>query len=209
MRSTFLNNTILKTKFIHRITQNTKSVFQTRHQHRASSLYRFYLTSGKISTEIVLKLKLRSFLLSLALTTSWKGQLKISLVSFSVRLYTAVGSAKKLALNQLHKQCRSRIHLDTCCPKHGKLARSEITKGYEYEKGKYVTIEQEDLFQQPHCSYFFLSYIASPLCWNFIFSFTGVQSPIGLQRLREVHFEHSCLRIIIQSPCIVQDTVLK
>ena len=32
-----------------------------------------------------------------------------------------------------------------CCPKHGKLARSEITKGYEYEKGKYITIEQEDL----------------------------------------------------------------
>jgi len=81
----------------------------------------------------------------MALTTTWKGQLKISLVSFPVRLYTAVGSAKKLALNQLHKQCRSRIHLDTCCPKHGKLARSEITKGYEYEKGKYITIEQEDL----------------------------------------------------------------
>jgi DNA end-binding protein Ku len=81
----------------------------------------------------------------MALTTTWKGQLKISLVGFPVRLYTAVGSAKKLALNQLHKQCRSRIHLDTCCPKHGKLARSEITKGYEYEKGKYVTIEQEDL----------------------------------------------------------------
>ena len=81
----------------------------------------------------------------MALTTTWKGQLKISLVSFPVRLYTAVGSAKKLALNQLHKQCRSRIHMDTCCPKHGKLARSEITKGYEYEKGKYITIEQEDL----------------------------------------------------------------
>ncbi len=81
----------------------------------------------------------------MALTTTWKGQLKISLVSFPVRLYTAVGSAKKLALNQLHKQCRSRIHMDTCCPEHGKLARSEITKGYEYEKGKYITIEQEDL----------------------------------------------------------------
>jgi DNA end-binding protein Ku len=81
----------------------------------------------------------------MALTTTWKGQLKISLVSFPVRLYTAVGSANKLALNQLHKQCRSRIHLDSCCPKHGKLARSEITKGYEYEKGKYITIEQEDL----------------------------------------------------------------
>ena len=81
----------------------------------------------------------------MALTTTWKGQLKISLVSFPVRLYAAIGSANKLALNQLHKQCRSRIQLDTFCPKHGKLARSEITKGYEYEKGKYITIEQEDL----------------------------------------------------------------
>jgi len=81
----------------------------------------------------------------MALTTTWKGQLKISLISFPVRLYAAVGSTKKLALNQLHKQCRRRIHLDTFCPKHGKLARSEITKGYEYEKGKYITIEQEDL----------------------------------------------------------------
>ena len=81
----------------------------------------------------------------MALTTTWKGQLKISLVSFPVRLYAAIGSTKKLALNQLHKQCRSRIHLDTCCPKHGKLAKSEITKGYEYEKGKYITIEQQDL----------------------------------------------------------------
>ncbi len=70
----------------------------------------------------------------MALTTAWKGQLKISLVSFPVRLYAAVGSTNKLALNQLHKQCYSRIQLDTFCPKHGKLTRSEITKGYEYEK---------------------------------------------------------------------------
>ncbi len=71
----------------------------------------------------------------MALTTTWKGQLKISLVSFPVRLYTAVGSTNKLALNQLHKQCHSRIHLDTYCPKHGKLAGSEVTKGYEYNNG--------------------------------------------------------------------------
>jgi DNA end-binding protein Ku len=81
----------------------------------------------------------------MALTTIWKGQLKISLVSFPVRLYTAVGTTNKLALNQLHKQCHSRIQMDSYCPKHGKLARSEITKGYEYEKGKYITIEQQDL----------------------------------------------------------------
>jgi len=81
----------------------------------------------------------------MALTTIWKGQLKISLVSFPVRLYAAIGSTNKLALNQLHKQCQRRIQLDSFCPEHGKLTRSEITKGYEYEKGKYITIEQEDL----------------------------------------------------------------
>ena len=70
----------------------------------------------------------------MALTTIWKGQLKISLVSFPVRLYAAVGSTNKLALNQLHKQCQRRIQLDTFCPKHGQLAKSEITKGYEYER---------------------------------------------------------------------------
>jgi len=47
----------------------------------------------------------------MALTTTWKGQLKISLVSFPVRLYTAVGSAKKLALNQLLQKLQQRDHL--------------------------------------------------------------------------------------------------
>jgi len=82
----------------------------------------------------------------MALNTIWKGQLKISLVSFPVRLYAAVGSTNKLALNQLHKQCHSRIQLDTFCPEHGKLTRSEITKGYEYEKGKYITIADIEFF---------------------------------------------------------------
>jgi len=63
----------------------------------------------------------------MALTTTWKGQLKISLISFPVRLYAAVSGTSKLALNQLHKQCHSRIQLDSFCPEHGKLAKSEIT----------------------------------------------------------------------------------
>jgi DNA end-binding protein Ku len=75
----------------------------------------------------------------------WTGNLKISLVSFGVRLYNAVSEAEKVRLNQLHKGCNARIKMPTTCPIHGQVERSEIVKGYEFEKDKYVVIEQEEL----------------------------------------------------------------
>jgi DNA end-binding protein Ku len=75
----------------------------------------------------------------------WTGNLKISLVTFGVRLYNAVTEAEKIRLNQLHKDCNSRIKMPTTCPIHGQVDRSEIVKGYEFEKDKYVVIEQDEL----------------------------------------------------------------
>jgi DNA end-binding protein Ku len=75
----------------------------------------------------------------------WTGSLKISLVSFGVRLYNAISEAEKVRLNQLHKGCNSRIKMPTTCPIHGQVDRSEIVKGYEFEKDKYVVVEQEEL----------------------------------------------------------------
>ncbi|MGD9690428.1 MAG: Ku protein [Phycisphaerales bacterium] len=75
----------------------------------------------------------------------WTGNLKISLVSFGVRLYNAVSEAEKVRLNQLHKGCHSRIRMPTTCPIHGQVERAEIVKGYEFEKDKYVVIEQDEL----------------------------------------------------------------
>lgn len=75
----------------------------------------------------------------------WTGNLKISLVSFGVRLYNAVTEAEKVRLNQLHRGCNSRIKMPTTCPIHGQVDRSEIVKGYEFEKDKYVVIEPEEL----------------------------------------------------------------
>ncbi len=75
----------------------------------------------------------------------WTGNLKISLVTFGVRLYNAVSEAEKIRLNQLHKGCNARIRMPTTCPIHGQVDRSEIVKGYEFEKDKYVVIEQEEL----------------------------------------------------------------
>jgi len=75
----------------------------------------------------------------------WTGNIKISLVSFGVRLYNAVSEAEKVRLNQVHKACNSRIKMPTTCPIHGQVERSEIAKAYEFEKDKYVIIEQEEL----------------------------------------------------------------
>jgi DNA end-binding protein Ku len=75
----------------------------------------------------------------------WTGNLKISLVSFGVRLYNAVSESEKVRLNQLHKGCNARIKMPTTCPIHGQVDRSEIVKGYEFEKDKYVVVEQEEL----------------------------------------------------------------
>ena len=75
----------------------------------------------------------------------WTGNLKISLVTFGIRLYNAVTESEKIRLNQLHKDCNSRIKMPTTCPIHGQVDRSEIVKGYEFEKDKYVVIEQEEL----------------------------------------------------------------
>ena len=78
-------------------------------------------------------------------TSIWKGHLTFGLVSFPVRLFTAARS-ESIGFNQLHKHDGSRIKQVTFCAAEDKpIPRSEIVKGYEYEKGKYVVIDDEDI----------------------------------------------------------------
>jgi len=77
----------------------------------------------------------------------WTGQLRLSLVSFGVRLYSATESAKRVSMNQLHRDCHQRLRQQMVCPTHGPVGRDEIVKGYEYEKDSYVIIDQDDLDQ--------------------------------------------------------------
>ena len=75
----------------------------------------------------------------------WTGQLRLSLVSFGVRLYAATESAARVSMNQLHKGCHQRLRNQLVCPIHGPVKRDEIEKGYAYEKDTYVIIEPSDL----------------------------------------------------------------
>jgi DNA end-binding protein Ku len=76
---------------------------------------------------------------------SWKGQLRLSLVSIPVCLYNAVSSTSRISMNQLHKGCHRRLRQQMVCPEHGHVERSDIVKGYEYEKERFVIVEEAEL----------------------------------------------------------------
>lgn len=81
----------------------------------------------------------------MALRSSWKGFLNLSLVSVPVSAYSASDSAGSIQLNQLHHECNSRIKYSTVCPMCGDVSRDEIVKGYEYAKDQYVIIDLDEL----------------------------------------------------------------
>ncbi len=78
-------------------------------------------------------------------STVWKGHLTFGLVSFPVKLYSAARS-ESISFNQLHKTDGSRVRQVLYCAAEDKpIPRTEIVKGYEYEKDRYVVIEDEEI----------------------------------------------------------------
>ncbi len=76
---------------------------------------------------------------------SWKGYLKLSLVSCPVRLYPATSTSERISFNQLHKKTHNRINMKPVDPELGLVERADLIKGYEYEDKQYVIIEESDL----------------------------------------------------------------
>ena len=82
----------------------------------------------------------------MAARSSWKGFLKLSLVSIPVKAYTATASGGgEIRLNQLHAPCNSRIQSKKTCPLHGEVKSDEIVSGFEYGKGQYVIVDTNEL----------------------------------------------------------------
>lgn len=82
----------------------------------------------------------------MAARATWKGYLKISLVNIPVRVFPATDAAATVSFNQLHRECRSRIQQKRWCPTcQTEVANTDLVKGYEFEKGKYVVVDEEDL----------------------------------------------------------------
>ena len=82
----------------------------------------------------------------MAARPTWKGFLKISLVNIPVRVFPATDSAATISFNQLHAECQTRIQQKRWCPKCDReVPMSEVAKGYEFEKGRYVVMEEDDM----------------------------------------------------------------
>ncbi len=82
----------------------------------------------------------------MAARPTWKGFMKISLVNIPVRVFPATDSAATISFNQLHAECQTRIQQKRWCPTcQREIPISEIAKGYEFEKGRYVVLNEDDI----------------------------------------------------------------
>ena len=75
----------------------------------------------------------------------WTGYLKLSLVTIAVRLYTAASERERVRFHQIHEPSGERVRQQLIVPGIGPVEREDIVKGYEYEKGRYVTVDPDDL----------------------------------------------------------------
>ncbi|MGH2483944.1 MAG: Ku protein, partial [Candidatus Limnocylindria bacterium] len=79
----------------------------------------------------------------------WRGAIQFGLVTVPVKLYLATESTG-IGFNMLHASCLNRIQMKIYCPFHDEVVpRSETVRGYEWSKGRYVVVTDEDLEAVP------------------------------------------------------------
>lgn len=79
----------------------------------------------------------------------WRGHLTFGLVTIPVKLYTAT-DPKDIRFRLLHKSCLTPIQNKRYCPHHEQIVEwNDVVRGYEYEKGKFVSLTEEDLESVP------------------------------------------------------------
>ena len=80
-----------------------------------------------------------------AMRPTWEGHLRLSLVTCPVALYTATSRSSDVHFNMLSKDTHNRIRMVPTDPDTGPVERSEIVKGYEVEKDRYVIVTDEEI----------------------------------------------------------------
>ena len=81
--------------------------------------------------------------------TLWKGAVSFGLVNIPIKMYVAT-EHKDIKFNFLHKECMNPIQYRKFCSHCDReIASEEIVRGYEYQKGSYVVINEEDLERIP------------------------------------------------------------
>ena len=79
----------------------------------------------------------------------WRGAIQFGLVTVPVKLYLATEARGGLNFHMLHKTCMNRIQMKVHCPEHGEISRSDTVRGFEYSKGQYIVLDEEDFEKVP------------------------------------------------------------
>jgi DNA end-binding protein Ku len=75
----------------------------------------------------------------------WRGSIVLSLISIPVKLYAAARS-ERTYLHQIHKECNTRVRQPLFCPTCNRFVdRSEVVKGFEFDEGQYVLMEDKEI----------------------------------------------------------------
>ena len=75
----------------------------------------------------------------------WQGQIRLALVSIPVEIYTATKSGAAISFKQIHEPTGKPIHYEKVVTGVGPVDPEEIVKGYEYQKGEFVLLDQDEI----------------------------------------------------------------
>lgn len=75
----------------------------------------------------------------------WKGQIRLSLVSIPVEIYSATQPGSSISFRQIHRESGKRISYEKVVPGIGAVERDDIVKGYEIGKDQYVLLTDDEI----------------------------------------------------------------
>ena len=75
----------------------------------------------------------------------WRGQIRLALVSIPVEIYSATRSGATIAFNQIHEPSGKRVKYEKIVPGIGPVNVDDIVKGFEYAKGEYVLLDEQEI----------------------------------------------------------------
>jgi len=80
----------------------------------------------------------------MAARPTWSGSIQISLVTIAVKIFPATNTARAVEFHQIDRETGKRVHHKNVSDE-GAVEKTDVVKGFEYAKGKYITIEPEEL----------------------------------------------------------------
>ncbi|PVA05517.1 Ku protein [Thalassorhabdomicrobium marinisediminis] len=75
----------------------------------------------------------------------WKGQLRLSLVSIPVEIFSATKTGARVSFRQIHQPSGKRVRYEKSVPGLGPVKSEDIVKGYEVSDDEYILLDPDEI----------------------------------------------------------------